>query len=135
MAITYVHECRDCGNIWELQYSMTDDVPSICPVCLKEDVYRHVTVSGSVQFKGPGWGPTGYSKYTAYETLKSKGQGVTLYENKEEHDRITKGEAKVVEEKRLKKLDRISKKTLGVDAGVTQKEADVKIKKAGKDAV
>jgi hypothetical protein len=112
-----------------------DETPSICPLCLESDVFRHVTVSGAVQFKGHGWSPTGYSKFTAYEKLKAQGKGVTIYENKEEHDRITKGEAMAVEEKKLKKLDRISKKTLGADSGVTQKEADVKIEKAGKDAV
>jgi predicted nucleic acid-binding Zn ribbon protein len=135
MSIIYVHECRDCGHIWELTYSLVDETPSICPVCLENDVFRHVTISGAVKFKGAGWSPTGYSKFTAYEKLKAKGQSVTLYDSKEEHDRVSKGEAEVFEKKRLKKLDRISKRTLGVDAGVTQKEADVKIKKAGKDAV
>jgi putative FmdB family regulatory protein len=133
--INYVHECRDCQHVWELSYGLNDEIPSNCPKCLSGSIFRQVTTSGSIQFKGHGWSPTGYSKFSAYEQLKAKGQTVTRYETKEEHDRERKGEAEADEMKKLKRLDEVSKRTLGPDAALTQAEADKKIKKAGKDAL
>ena len=133
--ILYTHECRDCGHVWELTYRLNDEIPSYCPACNSMAVFRQVTSSGAVQFKGPGWSPTGYSKFSAYERLKDQGQTVTRYDTKEEHDRVAKGEAEAVQKAKLKRLDEVSKKTLGPDAGVKQHEAEAKITKAGKDAL
>ena len=135
MPITYVHECRDCGHVWELSYGLNDEIPTTCPSCKQSCVFRQVTTSGAIQFKGPGWSPTGYSKFSAYEKLKKQGQKVTRYDSKEEHDRITKGEAELIEKAKLKKLDEVAKRTLGQDAGLKQHEAEAKITKAGKDAI
>jgi len=133
--IEYVHECRDCSHVWELSYGLMDDIPASCPKCASTTIFRHVTTSGAVHFKGHGWSPTGYSKFSAYEKLKKQGQQVTRYDTKEDHDREAKGEAEAAELKRLKKLDAAAKRTLGRDAGLSQAEADRKVKKAGEDAV
>ena len=131
----YEHSCRECGLHWAEDYSINDEPPEDCPECESTDVYRHVCSSGVVVFKGGGWSPQGYSKETAYEKHKSDGLHVKLYDRKEDIDRVMTGEAKERELKKLKHLDRASKRSFGPDAGVTQKEADRKIEKAGKDAV
>ena len=133
--IDYVHECRDCSHVWELSYGLNDEIPAYCPSCGGMSVFRQVTTSGAIHFKGHGWSPTGYSKFSAYEKLKKQGQQVTRYDTKEDHDREAKGEAEAAELKRLKKLDAAAKRTLGRDAGLSQAEADRKVKKAGEDAV
>jgi hypothetical protein len=114
-------------------YSIHDDPPDACPECESTDVYRHVTTSGAVIFKGGGWSPQGYSKETAYEKYGKK--QIKLYDRKEDLDRDMRGEAEQNELKKLKHEDRAAKKVLGPDAGVTQHEAERRIKKAGQDAV
>lgn len=129
----YEHHCRDCDLDWLEQYGINDDPPDTCPECESTDVYRCVTTSGAIHFKGAGWSPDGYSKDRALE--KYKNTGIKVYDRKEDHDREVKGQAEQRELARLKRMDEAAKKTLGPDAGVTQAEADRKIKKAGEERV
>ena len=129
----YEHTCRACDLEWAEMYSIKDDPPDTCPECKSNDVYRHVTTSGAVIFKGGGWSPQGYSKETAYEKYGKK--HIKLYDRKEDCDREIRGEAEEIEKRKLKHEDRVAKKVLGPDAGVTQYEAEKRIKKAGEDAV
>lgn len=131
----YEHSCRECDLHWAEDYSIHDEPPTECPECESTDVYRHVTSSGVVVFKGGGWSPQGYSKETAYEKHKADGHNIKLYDRKEDIDRDLKGEAGERELKRLKHEDRAAKRVFGSDAGVTQKEADRKIAKAKEEAV
>jgi hypothetical protein len=136
----YEHHCRDCDLDWLEEHKVSDvdafrntgRYPS-CPECESEDTYIAVTDSGIVVFKGGGWSPEGYGKHGYLD--KYKDQGVKVYDRKEDHDREAKGEAEQAELKKLKHLDRVAKRTMGPDAGVTQSEADAAIKKAGEDRV
>lgn len=136
----YRHECRECKLVWDEEYGLDvfdhykkHGLNFTCPECESEDTYRHVTDSGAIHFKGPGWSPDGYSKDRALE--KYKDTGIEIFDRKEDHDRVVAGRAEQQELRRLKRLDDAAKKTLGPDAGVTQAEADRKIKKAGEDRV
>jgi putative FmdB family regulatory protein len=129
----YEHSCRECDLTWAEDYSIHDDPPDTCPECESNDVYRHVTSSGAVIFKGGGWSPQGYSKHTAWEKY-GRGQ-VKLYDRKEDCDREMRGEAELAETRKLKHEDAAAKRILGPDAGVKQHEAEKRIKKAGQDAV
>lgn len=136
----YEHHCRACDTDWLEEYSLevyefykSEDRDLACVACKSEDTYRCVTTSGSIQFKGPGWSPDGYSKDRSLE--KYKDQGIEIYDRREDHDRVVKGRAEAAELRRLKHLDAAAKKTLGADAGVTQSEADAKVKAAGQERV
>lgn len=136
----YRHECRECSLVWEEEYSLAvfdhykkHGLNFTCPECEGDDTYRHVTDAGAIIFKGPGWSPDGYSKDRGLETYK--GQGIKIYDRKEDHDREVAGQAREAELRRLKRMDEAAKRTLGPDAGVKQDEADRKIKKAGEDRV
>jgi putative FmdB family regulatory protein len=63
----YEHHCNACDLDWLEDYSFTDDPPTSCPECESEDMYRCVTTSGAIIFKGGGWSPEGYNKHTAYD--------------------------------------------------------------------
>lgn len=129
----YEHSCRACGLEWAEDYGMNDAPPDECPECGSDDVYRHVTTSGAIVFKGGGWSPEGYNKHTAYDKY-SRGQ-VKVYDRKEDRDREMRGEAEAAELAKQKKLDTASKRAFGGDAGVKQADADAAIKKAGDDSV
>jgi putative FmdB family regulatory protein len=129
----YEHHCRACDLDWLEEYSVNDDPPTDCVECGSTDMYRCVTTSGAIQFKGPGWSPDGYSKDRALE--KYKNQGIKIYDRREDHDREVKGQAEAAELRRLKRLDQAAKKAFGPDAGVSQNEAEAKMKKAGQERV
>lgn len=136
----YAHTCRTCELDWQEEYSLeTFDwfkekgLNVSCPECESDDTYRHVTTSGVVQFKGGGWSPEGYNKHGYLD--KYKDTGVKVYDRKEDHDREVQGEAEVAELAKLKHEDRVAKRVFGPDAGVTQAEADTRMKKAGEDRV
>ena len=129
----YEHHCRSCDLDWLENYSFNDDPPDTCPECESNDVYRCVTTSGAIIFKGGGWSPEGYNKESYLD--KYKNQNIKVYDRKEDHDREVKGEAEAAELRKQKHLDRVSKKVFGPDAGVTQAEADKAIKKAGEERV
>ena len=134
--IIYEHNCRTCGETWHEEHRVEDVEASRrlpCPSCKSTDCYIAVTQSGAVHFKGAGWSPDGYNKHRAYDNYGKK--NIKLYDRKEDLDRDMRGEAEAAELKKLKRLDRVSKRTLGRDAGVTQKEADRKVKAAGEKAV
>jgi SAM-dependent MidA family methyltransferase len=97
-------------------------------------MFRQVGSAGFV-LVGSGWGSDGYYHLGAYDRIKNLGQKVTRYDNKEDLDRELKGEAEVVEKAKLKRLNAVSKKTMGDRFKVTEAEAEKKIKKAGEDAV
>jgi putative FmdB family regulatory protein len=134
MGILYTHECRSCYHIWELYYSIKTDPPSFCPNCNSQDVFRQVGSSGFI-LTGSGWAQDGYYHLGAYDRIKGLGQEVTRYDSKEDLDREMKGEAEGVEKAKLKRLNAVSKKTMGDRFKVTEAEAEKKIKKAGEDAV
>jgi predicted nucleic acid-binding Zn ribbon protein len=134
----YRHECRECEKVWDEEYTlkMYDILklactPLACPDCGGADTFRQVTTSGCVIFKGGGWSPEGYNKHTCYDSYDN----VEIFDRKEDHDRVVKGEARQAELAKQKKLDAASKRCFGADAGVKQDEADAAIKKAGDDAV
>ena len=136
----YEHHCRACETEWLEEYSIAtfdfykaEGRNVTCVKCESDDTYRCVTTSGAIQFKGPGWSPDGYSKDRSLE--KYKDQGIEIYDRREDHDRVVKGQAEAAELRRLKRLDEAAKKTLGADAGVTQSEADAKVKAAGQERV
>jgi len=139
---TYRHSCRDCDVEWDEQYSvgecsrlMEAGENLACPECESTDTYRQVTDSGAVHFKGAGWSPDGYYKNGAYDTHKEQGKSVKLYDRKEDIDRDMRGEAELAERARLKRVDEAARRHIGPDAGLTQSEADTKIKAAGEKAV
>ena len=134
MAIDYEHACRTCELQWIESYNLSDNPPDVCPECGSDDVYRLVGSSGFT-LKGSGWSSDGYYHLTAYDRMKKQGLNVKRYEHKEDMERESRGEAEAAEWKRQRRLDRISKKTLGNRAGVTMDEAEKKVKKAGDDAV
>ena len=127
----YRHTCRACELDWDENYSVKDEPPTNCPECDSTDVYRNVTTSGAVFFKGGGWSPEGYNKHGAYDNYDN----VKLYDRKEDIDRDMRGEAKQRELRKLKHLDKTAKRAFGPDAALTQNQADKAIKKAGEDAV
>lgn len=133
----YEHECRSCEQSWledydlaKCEWLMEHKVNLPCVHCESNDTYRCVTDSGAVHFKGAGWSPDGYSKDQAYEQLKKEGKDVTIYERKEDLERVMKGEKAVATKARLKREDELAKKYLGADAALTQDKADKRIKDA-----
>ena len=104
--------------------------PETCPECEGDDVYRCVTDSGAVHFKGGGWSPDGYYRYNTYDVHEKQGKKITLYDRKEDIEREMKGEVAEKEKRKLKRINEAAKRHLGPDAAVTQKEADRKIKEA-----
>lgn len=138
----YRHTCRDCEVEWDEDYSVAECSRLMdagenlaCPDCESTDTYRQVTDAGAVHFKGAGWSPDGYSKTRAYEQHVSEGKSVKLYDRKEDIDRDIRGEAELVEKAKLKRVDALARKHMSPDAGLTQAEADVRIKAAGEKAV
>jgi len=131
----YRHTCRACEIDWDEIYSIHDEPPGECPECGSDDVYRNVTTSGAVHFKGAGWSPDGYYKNGAYDAHKAQGKSVKLYDRKEDIDRDIRGEAELAEKDRLKKVDAAARRHMSPDAGLSQAEADVKIKAAGQKAI
>jgi predicted nucleic acid-binding Zn ribbon protein len=140
----YRHTCRDCELDWDEDYSLAefDDykargVSLSCPDCKSVDTYRNVTTSKCVIFKGGGvgWCDDGYYNYGAYDKHKAEGKSVKLYDRKEDIDREMRGEAELAEKNRLKKVDAAARRHMSPDAGLTQAEADVKIKAAGQKAI
>ena len=131
----YEHVCRTCGNEWQDTHTLEDYAEhreDPCE-CGSTDCYIACTTSAAIHFKGAGWSPDGYNKHRSLD--KYKKQGVKVYDKKEDHDREVRGEAEQAELKTLKAKDRAAKKAFGHDAGVTQKEADAAIKKAGQERV
>ena len=133
----YEHECRACNKDWLEDYSLATfdwlkklDVTLTCVHCGSNDTYRCVTDSGAVHFKGAGWSPDGYSKDQAYQQLQKEGKDVTIYERKEDLERVMKGEKAVATKARLKREDELAKKYIGADAAMTQAKADKRIKDA-----
>ena len=131
----YEHTCRHCEIEWEEDYGIDEPVPTFCPECHSEDIYRNVTTSGAVHFKGGGWSPDGYYTNGAYDKHVAEGKSVKLYDRKEDIDRDMRGEAEAAEKQSLKKVDAAARRHMGPDAGISQAEADVKIKAAGQKAI
>jgi hypothetical protein len=109
---------------------MEHNVNMICVHCGGSNTYRCVTTSACVIFNGAGWSPDGYSKDQAYEQLQKEGKNVTIYERKEDLERVMKGEKAVAAKARLKREDELAKKYMGADAAMTQDKADKRIKAA-----
>lgn len=124
----FEHHCRACDLDWLEEYSVKDNPPETCPECRSTDVYRCVTTAGAIIFKGGGWSPDGYYNYKNYDTLKETGHKVKLYDRKEDLDREMQGEKREAELKKLKRQNEVAKRTMGPDAGITQKEADKVLK-------
>ena len=138
----YRHTCRACESDWDEEYClelcnryMRHGENMVCPQCTSQDTYRNVTTSGVVDFKGAGWSSDGYYKNGAYDHHVAQGKSVKLYDRKEDIDRDMRGEAEQAEKARLKKVDEAARRHLSPDAGLTQDEADQKIKAAGQKAV
>jgi len=130
----YEHECRDCNLEWQEEYSLeTFDVLKAreketgegisCPDCESTNTFRHVNYI-PVHFKGGGWSPQGYYQYEAYDTLQAQGKKITLYDRKEDLDRVMEGEKRQRIIRRMKREDEIAKRTLGPDAAFTEKRAE-----------
>ena len=98
--------------------------------CESEDTYRCVTDSGAIHFKGAGWSPDGYYKNQAYDQLQREGKKVTLYDRREDLQRVMKGEKAEAMKKRLKREDELAKRYMGPDAAMSQEKADKRIKAA-----
>jgi len=53
--MTYDYKCNDCGNTWEVERSIKDTNPEVCPVCHNIDTeVVHLTAPPTI-FNGPGW--------------------------------------------------------------------------------
>ena len=140
----YQHTCRTCELDWEEEYTvetcsaLMDSGRNLsCPKCAGEDTYRNVTTSGAVIFApgGVGWADNGYYQFGAYDAHKAQGKSVKRYDRKEDLDRDIRGEAEQAELSRLKKVDEAARRNLSPDAGLTQPEAEKKIKAAGQKAI
>lgn len=127
----YEHHCRSCGLYWLEEYSLKDLPPDTCPECESNDVFRCVTDSGVIHFKGAGWSPDGYYKNAPLDAWKGR---LKLYDREEDYRREKVGEAVEAEKRKLKRQDRIAKRILGYDSRVTEAEAERKIKKAKEKA-
>ena len=130
MAVLYDCVCRECGFEHEIELSVEGRAP-VCPGCGSWDTYRACTTRGAVLFLGGGWSPQGYNKHTYLDKHKD----VEVFDKKEDHDRVARGEAEAAALVTQKKLDKASRRAFGPDAGVTQNEADAAVKKAGDDRV
>lgn len=127
----YEHCCRDCGLEWEEEYKLTDPVSDTCPECGSQDMYRCVTTSGSIHFKGAGWASDGYYKNAPLDSHKGR---LKLYDRKEDYQREAVGEAKEKEKRKLIRQNEVIKRTLGHGAVIKEAEAEKKIKKAADKA-
>ncbi len=121
-----------CDLDWEEEYGLNDPKPKMCPECASEEIYRAVTSSGAVVFKGAGWSSDGYYKNSSLDKF---GKSIKLYDRKEDHDREAKGEAREKTRRKLMAQNESIKRTLGYDAKINEAEANRKIKKAVEKAV
>lgn len=81
-------------------------------------------------FKGGGWSPQGYYKFEAYDQLQAEGKKVERFDNREDMQRVMRGEKAEATKRRLKREDELAKKHFGPDAAMTQEKADKRIQKA-----
>jgi len=94
-------------------------------------MYRCVTTSGSIHFKGVGWSFDGYYKDAPLDTHKGR---LKLYDRKEDFEREARGEAEENTRRKLMRQNESIKRTLGHKATIGEAEADKKIKAAGEKA-
>lgn len=135
MGIEYEHECRSCGIVWTEEYGLDDPQPEKCMYCSSPDIFRCVGSKGFVlQGGGVGWHRDGYYALNSLDKLQKGGIKVERFDNKQDLNRVLKGEAEAVETQKLKRLHEVSKKHFGQNAGVKLSEAEQRIKKAGQDA-
>jgi putative FmdB family regulatory protein len=123
----YEHHCRVCELDWEEDYGLSDPVSDTCPECGSQDMYRCVTTSGAIHFKGAGWSEDGYYKNAALDTHKGR---LKLYDRKEDYNREAKGEAREITKRKLMQQNEVIKRTLGHSSVIKEAEAERKIKKA-----
>lgn len=69
---TYEYVCRNCGHLFEIVQSMTDDPPTECPECGGE--LRKVFAPPAISFKGSGFYTTDHSKKKEPTEKKSDGK-------------------------------------------------------------
>jgi len=72
---TYVYDCPDCGNRFELRQSFQSDNTASCPLC--ETKSQRVILSVPVVFKGSGfyvndYGKGGNTSKATSESIKDK---------------------------------------------------------------
>jgi hypothetical protein len=139
---TYHHACNTCEHNWLEEYSFEeyDRLKAAgenlgCPECDSDDTGRKLPDDPApIHFKGGGWSPDGYYKNGAYDQHQKEGKAVQLYDRKEDLQRDMVGEAKRAELTKLKRTDTAARRHMGPDAGLTQREADISIEKAGEAA-
>ena len=127
----YEHHCRDCELDWEENYGLHDPVSTTCPECGSINMYRCVTTSGAIHFKGAGWASDGYYKNAPLDSHKGR---LKLYDRKEDYLREAKGEAREITRRKLMRQNEVIKKTLGHGAVIKETEAENKMKKAEEKA-
>lgn len=49
------YRCKECGEVSEINKSISSPHPTTCPICNKEGLERTFITSPSVEFKGGGW--------------------------------------------------------------------------------
>jgi putative FmdB family regulatory protein len=126
----YEHQCRKCSFSWEETYKSDEPIPDSCPDCGAKEVFRCVSAP-AFHLKGPGWALDGYSKMANIQSLKGR---LKIYDHHEDYFRESVGEAKEKKKRMLMKQNEVIKRTLGPDAVIKEKEANVKIDKAAKKA-
>lgn len=57
----YEFECSACGNRFDRLQRLSDDDPTICPVCQAAQLHRRVTAP-SFRLAGSGWYETDFKK-------------------------------------------------------------------------
>lgn len=134
----YEHSCRDCKQDWLEEYTLdqfdwlkTNGIDLACVHCNSENTFRCVS-RVPVHFKGGGvgWADNGYYKYEAYDQHQREGKKVEVYERKEDIERVMKGEKREAVKARLKQENELAKKYFGPDAGMTEAQAEKRIRRA-----
>ena len=67
---TYDYKCSDCGHVFELFQSMSDDPIDTCPVC-KGKVERLIGAGAGLIFKGSGFYITDYRSDSYKKSAKA----------------------------------------------------------------
>lgn len=68
---TYEYECKDCGNVFEVFKSITDNSIPACPKCNSKNIIKLIGSGAGIIFKGSGFYVTDYKKNNSKSNLSS----------------------------------------------------------------
>lgn len=89
---TYDYQCRNCGERFEVEQKITDDVITQCAICNGGPVERLIT-GGTFVLKGTGWYKTDYGSSGRSSSLPPPKPSASSEKNEAGNTAVAKPEA------------------------------------------